>query len=161
MKFQWCFVFVKFILVIKYYIFLSVLLLYLFHNNKMANIYHLLSGIYLLFWLEVFVSNILCPLFYKFFDSDVLIQFLFQIYFTKNNPLYNDPQSIWKCKWFFVTFTMAVNSPEPTISCFIALVVWLSSIYDQYVPSFGFVVFVVTIIFASMVIRNCYWGRDG
>ena len=59
------------------------------------------------------------------------------------------------------TVTMAVNSPEPTILCFIMLCVCLSSLYDQYFPFLLFFVLFVIILAVVIAIRNhllgMYW----
>ena len=83
-------------------------------------------------------------------------------------PLHNDisqHQSLVKVNMnryaFFATVTMAVNSPEPTLFCVITLFVWLSSLYDQDVPSLEFFVyFVVVVIVAFIVVGKGISGRD-
>ena len=98
----------------------------------MLIIYHLLSGIYLLFFFKYLLSFIVLV-----FDSDVLIQFLKLISisnsFNKTNPLYTDPRLIWQYRWFFVTVTMAVNSPEPTLYSVILSCVCYSTLFGEYV----------------------------
>ena len=54
---------------------------------------------------------------------------------------------------------MVVKPPEPTLFCVIKLCVWLSSLYDQDVPSFDFFVVVFAII-VLIVIGNTLSGRD-
>ena len=79
----------------------------------------------------------------------------------KNNTLYTDPQLIWQCKCFFVTSTMAVNSPEPTLSSVISLFVWFSALSDEGVASFKFFIFAVVVFFAFIVVSNRHLGTDG
>ena len=57
---------------------------------------------------------------------------------------------------------MAVNSPEPTLFCVITVCVWLSSLYDKYVPSLDFFVFFLSVVAVSViVIGNLLLGRNG
>ena len=57
---------------------------------------------------------------------------------------------------------MAVNSPQPTILCVITLCVFLSSLYDQYVPFLDFFVLFVVIVATVIVVGNhllvMYWS---
>ena len=126
--------------------------------------YHLLSGIYLLVWLDFCFKYLLSfiLLVFLFLRSDSIsdILFLFNIHFMIKNPLYTDPQLIWKYKAFFVTLTIAVNSPEPTIYSVIFSYVYLSSLFNKDAPSFDFFVFVVVffVVFvaAFIVVGNCH-----
>ena len=116
-------------------------------------------------WIGIFcfkylLSFILLVFWFRRSGSISEICFLFQINFTKNIPLYTDSQLIRQCKLFFVTVTMDVNSPEPTLVCVITLCVWLSSLYHQYFPSVNFVVVVVFFV-VFIVIGNCLSGRGG
>ena len=61
----------------------------------------------------------------------------------------------------FATVTIAINSPEPTLFCVITLFVWLSSLYDQDVPTLEFFVFVIVVIAAFIVVANRFSVRDG
>ena len=116
-------------------------------------------------WIELFcfkylLSFILLVFWLRRSDSISEICFLFQIHFTKNNPLFIDPQLIRKCKCFLSTVTMAINSPEPTTFWVITLCDWSSSLYKQDVPSLNFVVFFVVVVVAFIVVRNRLSGRD-
>ena len=83
---------------------------------------------------------------------------IFQIHFTKNNPLCTDPQLIWQCKCFFVTVTMAVNSPEPTLFAVVYIFLWFSNIFNGDVASFDFVIFFVFIVIALIFVKSCHSG---
>ena len=108
-----------------------------FDIHILSIIYHILSGIYLLVWLVIIIK-----MFIVFYFIIILIpafwlnlcnSFLFQIHFTKNKPFCTDPQLICKCKRFFVTFTMAVNPPEPTLSSVILSYVCFYIVFNEYV----------------------------
>ena len=53
-----------------------------------------------------------------------------------------------------------VSQPTNTHSIFLIMMyVWLSSLYDQYVPSFNFFVFVIVVV-VFMFVGNCLSRRD-
>ena len=84
-----------------------------------------------IYWIDWVFSKYLfyfILLLFWFWSSDSIseIWYIFQTYFTLKNLLYNYPQIIWQCKWFFFTVTMAVNSPETTLFFVLMLCVWLS-----------------------------------
>ena len=56
---------------------------------------------------------------------------------------------------------MAVNSPETTLFSVIFWFVWFSTIFDEYIASFEFFIFVVVVIVAFMVVGNRHSGTDG
>ena len=61
----------------------------------------------------------------------------------------------------FVTVTMAIKLPEPTLFCVITIFVWLSSLYDQDIPSLYLFIFLVAVVVACIVIGHLLSGRDG
>ena len=79
----------------------------------------------------------------------------------KENLLYNDSELIWQCKCFFVTITMAFNSPELTLSCVITLCIWLSSTFDQDPPYLDLVIFFVVVVVTLIVVGNRHLGEEG
>ena len=92
-----------------------------------------------------------------------MIQFLkFDIYFKSIlriiSPCTLTPSYL--CNVSVATVTMAVNSPEPTLLCVIALCVCLSSLYYQYVPFLDFVVLFVIAVVAVIVVWNYLLGMD-
>ena len=60
----------------------------------------------------------------------------------------------------FETVTMAVNSPQPTLSCVISLCVCLYSLYDQDVSFIDFFVLFVVVVVAVIVVDNHLLGMD-
>ena len=60
----------------------------------------------------------------------------------------------------FATVTMVVNSLQPTILCVITFYVFLSSLYDQYVPVLDSVVLFVVIVVVIIFVRHHLLGMD-
>ena len=115
---------------------ISILRLYTFCYNMLSMLYHLLSHIYLPLLLVIIFRTFILFYFISIliptFSLDFWNSFIFQIHFTKNNPLCTDPQVIWKCKCFFVTVTMVIYSPQPTLYSVIFSYICLSRILDKY-----------------------------
>ena len=123
--------------------------------------YHLLSHIYhpcfrifsVFYFIIILVPNFLC---------DSCNSFVLQIDFTKNNPLCNDPQFFWQCKCFFVTVTIAVNSPHYTLYFVILSCVCFSTHLNEDVneifdcPHAGFSVLVENIITKEVLMINTW-----
>ena len=99
----------------KQYIFISILLFYTFIYNMLSIVYYLLSGIYLLVRLvilfKIFIVFYFISNWFQRSDSVYETNLLFKSILWKIISYSLTPQLIWKCSQFFVTITMAVNSP--------------------------------------------------
>ena len=56
----------------------------------------------------------------------------FIVILPKNNPLRTDPRLFWKCKCFFITVIVTVNSLQTTISLIIFPCVCISTHFNEY-----------------------------
>ena len=124
----------KFNFIIKWYILISILRFYTFRYNMLSIFYNLLSYIYHLIWLVIIIEYlsyfILSVFWFQISDLISSIHSYFKIIYEKN-PLWTDSPLFWKCKWFVVTVTMAVNSPQPTLSFVILSCVFFYTHFDE------------------------------
>ena len=85
--------------------------------------------------LLVIYFNVLVHFLFLYFDSKFLIIFL-QIILISNPALlfltlWTDPKLFWKCKWIFVTATMAAKPPQSPLFVVLLKRVSLSTYFDD------------------------------